>query len=621
MTSHFSHPHGVLPEGNILFQSSSSKPQVNVRHQGLGQFVSKLTDQLLAESILPYFDGISLGKLSFLSRVFYIFAQNDSLWRDLVLLKTKGRNIHFHKSWKDTFAMIMLNGQIPPETNPIRVSSFYSQYLFHQWLCSNYEFERIAPGFYKHEDIPRVDGRKLSIREFVENYEIPNTPVIITNAVTHWKAFDRWNEDYFIRQAGDKQFRSTSASAVMPAFWTMKEYFNYAKQVKEESPLYLFERSFASIGQLKEDYSVPCYFNPESYEKEGLLKEVGYDTDLFRLFGDNIRPDYKWLVIGPKKSGSIFHIDPNQTNAWNVLIEGRKKWIFYPPNVHPPAVQSSADGGDVVVPISTAEWLINFWSFHCESRYHKDPLKRPLEAILQPGEIMFVPNGWWHMVINLDFTIALTHNYVSTSNLSNCLTFLKYKKDQITGIRDRSMEGTISPEILYDEFLKKLEFHLSKPFYEKYLKQMENKKAIVVTTNGSMGAMLNSEGKQNKRKKHSHSSAYDREEDDHDDRKDHEEEDDDEEEKKKRQKMEKKNLCHELVQILDGAVQQKNGAVSSSSALASTFSFSFSAGESPVSPSSLPTDNNSSSHLHNNSNDNNNAAGSLFRFDFQVESN
>ena len=53
------------------------------------------------------------------------------------------------------------------------------------------------------------------------------------------------------------------------------------------------------------------------------------------------------MYLGPSRSGSIFHIDPNQTNAWNVCVKGRKKWIFYPPNQNPPGVVSSIDGADV----------------------------------------------------------------------------------------------------------------------------------------------------------------------------------------------------------------------------------------------------------------------------------
>ena len=172
------------------------------------------------------------------------------------------------------------------------------------------------------------------------------------------------------------------------------------------------------------------------------------------MLGEKSRPDHKWLIVGPARSGSIFHID--QTNAWNVSIKGRKKWIFYPPHINPPGVVSSEDGADVTVPISTGEWLLSFWKFHLEARKDPDITKRPLEAILNPSEVIFVPHGYWHMVINLDDCIALTHNYVSTSNLSDCLKFLREKPDQISGVRDRLVDGAIDPEFFYEEFIEKL---------------------------------------------------------------------------------------------------------------------------------------------------------------------
>lgn len=131
------------------------------------------------------------------------------------------------------------------------------------------------------------------------------------------------------------------------------------------------------------------------------------------------------------------------TNAWNAVIKGRKKWIFYPPDQQPPGCFATADGAEVAVPVSVGEWLLSFWPEHLAQR----KAAGALECVVGPGDCVFVPHGWWHMVINVDeLSVAITQNYVSTSNLCDCLRFLRETPDQISGLGLWRLEGESSED-------------------------------------------------------------------------------------------------------------------------------------------------------------------------------
>ena len=114
-----------------------------------------------------------------------------------------------------------------------------------------------------------------------------------------------------------------------------------------------------------------------------------------------------------------------------------------------------------------------------------------------------MPHGYWHMVVNLDECIAITHNYVSTSNLSNVLRFLRDKTDQISGVRDRGDEA-IQPEAVYPAFLQQLLTVLPPDVLEKHVQESMQPDVRDASDNTSKSRLLLQRSKTAMRKKCTH---------------------------------------------------------------------------------------------------------------------
>lgn len=213
--------------------------------------------------------------------------------------------------------------------------------------------------------------------------------------------------------------------------------------VTDESPLYLFDPSAfrSTSGTLGNDFDVPQFLPRDLFE-------------LLGVEGNGARPNFRWLIVGAQRSGSFFHQDPNATSAWNAVVVGEKRWVFYPPDGGPPpGVYPSEDGTDVLTPISLLEWYLNFYDEHEERVAYSKRLHRPLECTARAGDLVFVPSGWWHQAMNTanGFTAAVTQNFVSRVNLSRVLQFLKKGGKLLSGLCDDALAN------LYENFRAALE--------------------------------------------------------------------------------------------------------------------------------------------------------------------
>lgn len=158
--------------------------------------------------------------------------------------------------------------------------------------------------------------------------------MIITDVVKTWPAWMKWSEPWLCENYGQVPFKV--ADFTMP----LDDFDRYSRACRDERPLYLFDSQFAAkCPELGTDYEVPPYFA----------------DDLFGVL-DESRPDYRWLIMGPARSGSSFHVDPNGTSAWNAVLTGKKKWVMFPPDTVPPGIVIKPDGTGIETPASLIEW-------------------------------------------------------------------------------------------------------------------------------------------------------------------------------------------------------------------------------------------------------------------------
>ncbi|ORY97057.1 hypothetical protein BCR41DRAFT_314724 [Lobosporangium transversale] len=411
------HPLGIKPLGNYYMDATQPDFTGSCRGPSLG-LLSRLTDEIIMEilNLLSSHDLLTLGAAS---RVLYGLTHLDDMWKSLTIEKFGGDWEWEEDNWRATFlkrsdpkydtSMILKN------RSQMKLKSFYSDVLFQPFYCA-------AIGMEPYIAVENIDRRSnLTVEEFVNEYERPGKPVIIIDGAQHWPARKKWSTEYFLERWSNVLLRAESVEM------TIARYLKYAAGTKDESPLYLFDKNFVErCDGIQEDIEVPPYFR----------------EDFFGMMGDK-RPDYRWLIIGPARSGSTFHKDPNATSAWNAVITGSKKWIMFPPHILPPGVFTNEDESEVTSPVSLMEWFSNFYA---STQLPNGPADRPLEGICREGEVMFVPRGWWHAVVNLEESIAVTQNYVGSQNLKETMEFLYIKRDQVSGVKNDRKEG------LYEEF-------------------------------------------------------------------------------------------------------------------------------------------------------------------------
>jgi lysine-specific demethylase 8/hypoxia-inducible factor 1-alpha inhibitor (HIF hydroxylase) len=240
--------------------------------------------------------------------------------------------------------------------------------------------------------ISRVDISSLTPETFVEQYQKTGIPVIITGLL---KDCD-WNLDYLSEKLGEQQFLLRFYGKERYKY-DKRQWKNIGSGVEAQNMLFSEYAAMLRNHQAHENdiYLAKCSIQNTSLANTNSLKNIGDNIGLNKPFSDlNI-----WVGAG----GHIECLHYDSVDGTLMQLHGAKKVLLFPPsqtnNLYPFPVYIHLRYG-----FKLRSWFSQVYpenpDFDAFPRL-KEALQYKCELILNQGEILYIPAGWWHEVTAL----------------------------------------------------------------------------------------------------------------------------------------------------------------------------------------------------------------------------
>jgi hypothetical protein len=227
----------------------------------------------------------------------------------------------------------------------------------------------------------------ITPEEFRKNFYRTNTPVVIKGFSKNWPARDKWDWDYFKQMVGEKEvgvYNNVKSDAYTPinkadGYMKFGEYLDMVKKGPVELRIFLFN-IFQHAPQLVNDFSWPEEF------MKGFVKK------------------FPMLFVGGAGSITHMHFDIDLSHILHTQFMGRKRVLLFPYEQQhrlyrkPFEVLSLAD-------------FSRYYQNNGKPDYEKFPalkLANGYDFILEHGDTLFMPAGYWHHMEYLDSGFAMS---------------------------------------------------------------------------------------------------------------------------------------------------------------------------------------------------------------------
>eukprot|EP00980_Cylindrotheca_fusiformis_P020898 scaffold7908_cov69-Cylindrotheca_fusiformis.AAC.2 len=232
-------------------------------------------------------------------------------------------------------------------------------------------------------------------------FERDNVPVILEGCCTkEWSVMESCTWERLLKDYGDYDWRFSDTHGATMTMKTYTKYVNSIEGLTDDAPLAIYDSQLDMDERrsILDSYQVPPCFDGFDLFQDVVMNNPTKEVES----GDSVNPPpYRWILIGPERSGTGLHIDPMGTHAWVTIVEGCKRWVLFPPTTKPVSIGMQ----DPQIPSSIwfSKWYPTVMPNHPNA----------VEVLQYPGETVYVPAGWPHLVLNLENTVAITQNYAT----------------------------------------------------------------------------------------------------------------------------------------------------------------------------------------------------------------
>jgi hypothetical protein len=255
--------------------------------------------------------------------------------------------------------------------------------------------QTLEPSGRPNTSFPRESAQSLTLDRFVRTYQTPGRPVIITDLLHQWD----WNLDYLCQQLGmqsfvlryygneryqqDKRQWTSIGSGVPPK---TKPFLDYADLLRSreahKNDIYMAKCPI---------HNTPLMQSEAMQTLQKYLEHIGLTHPASSLN----------LWAGPGGHVEALHYDPMDGTL--VQLHGSKRVILFPPsqtsNLYPFPLYVHLKHG-----MKLRSWFSQVYpdrpDFEAFPKL-RQALQHRHEVILNLGEMLYIPTGWWHEVESL----------------------------------------------------------------------------------------------------------------------------------------------------------------------------------------------------------------------------